>query len=121
MKMPWYSELVNSNRSTTEFMKERFKNARFEIVEQHEIDDTIVRESRFISGDNLLVISKVFIPVENPPVFLERIREANMPLGGIIKENEYNVKRRTLSCNKSSKHYAIEGDVRAEVWETYLG
>jgi len=119
--MPWYSELVNSNRSTTEFVKERIKSARFEIVEQHERDDAIVRESRFTLEDKPLIVPSVFIPMNNPPAFLQQVRDRNAPLGDIIRENRYNVQRKVLSRNKSSKHYAIEGDVRAEVWETYLG
>lgn len=119
--MSWYSNLINSNRSTTEFMKERFKNAKFEIVEQHERDGTIVRESRFVLEGKPLIISRVFIPMDNSPAFLEQVRNRSMPLGDIIKENEYNVQRKVLSRDRSSKHYTIDGDVRAEVWETYLG
>lgn len=119
--MSWYSNLINSNQSTTEFMKEKFKSARFEVVEQHERDGTIVRESRFTLGDKPLIISRVFIPMDNPPAFLQQVRDKNAPLGNIIKENGYNVQRKVLSRNRSSKHYTIDGDVRAEVWETYLG
>ncbi len=119
--MPWYSNLINSNQSTTEFMKEKFKSARFEIVEQHERDGTIVRESRFILEDKPLIISRVFIPMNNPLAFLQQVRDKNAPLGDIIRENKYNVQRRVLSRDRSSKRYTIDGDVRAEVWETYLG
>jgi len=120
-KMSWYSNLMSSNQSTTEFMRERFKSARFEVVEQHERDSTIVRESRFVLDDKPLIVSRVFIPMNNPPAFLERVRERNAPLGDIIRENKYNVQRRVLHCGRASKHYTIGGDVRAEVWETYLG
>jgi chorismate-pyruvate lyase len=117
----WYSNLINSNRSTTEFIRKTFKSSRFETIEQHERDDTIVRESRFIVDDKPLIISRVFIPINNPPAFLRQVRDRSMPLGDIIKENEYHVQRNVLSRDRSSKHYTIGGDVQAEIWETYLG
>ncbi|ATZ61100.2 MAG: hypothetical protein BME93_03035 [Methanosarcinales archaeon Met12] len=118
--MPWYSDLLNSNRSTTEFVKGRFKKVQFGIIRQHETSDAIIRRAQFVLDGEPLIISTATIPKDNPLAFLRQVREQKTPIGDIIKDNKYCVERHILSNDRASKHYKIEGDVWMEVYEEYF-
>lgn len=117
--MPWYSDLINSNRSTTEFVKGLFKKVQFEIIRQHESGDAIIRRARFVLDGEPLIISTAIIPKDNSPDFLRQVREQKAPIGDIIRDNKYDVERRILSNDRLSKRYKIEGDVWMEICEEY--
>ncbi|MDI6640354.1 MAG: hypothetical protein QMD78_05995 [Methanocellales archaeon] len=120
-KMTWYFDLIESNESTTAFVRERFKNAKFEVVRQYECDDTIIRESRFVLDGKTLVTSTVVISMDNPPGFLQLIHDKEEPIGDIIKEKGFRVERYVVSRDRSSKYYIIKGDAQMEVYEEYFG
>lgn len=117
--MPWYSDLLNSNRSTTEFVKGLFKKVQFEIIQQHEGGDVIIRRAQFVLDGAPLIISTAIIPKDNSLDFLRQVREQKAPIGDIIRDNMYDVERHILSNDAASKRYKMGGDVWMEIREEY--
>ncbi|MDD4898815.1 MAG: hypothetical protein PHY70_05495 [Methanocellales archaeon] len=118
--MTWYADLIESSESTTSFIRRKFKNAKFEVVRQYGLEDSIIRESRFVLDGKKLVTSKVIIPIDNPPDFLQLINKKELTIGDIIYRKGFRVEKYVRSHGKSSKHYTIKGDVYMEIFEEYF-
>ncbi|HIH36843.1 MAG TPA: hypothetical protein HA232_02915 [Methanocellales archaeon] len=119
-KMTWYADLIESSESTTSFIRRKFKNAKFEVVRQYGLEDSIVRESRFVLDGKKLVTSKVIIPIDNPSDFLQLINKKELTIGDILERKGFRVEKYVRSHGKSSKHYTIKGDVCMEIFEEYF-
>ncbi|MCD1296357.1 hypothetical protein CUJ83_15250 [Methanocella sp. CWC-04] len=120
MSMSWFDILLNSTISTTQYLKDNYQNVDFKVISQEENGNKIVRVSEFIKDNKVVVHSSVEIDVEeNPEVFIRLIRDKVIPIGDILKSNNYRVERKILNNDSSSKEYVMMGDVDIKITEKY--
>ncbi len=119
--MSWYSELLPTASSISDYIKRHFQEeAVFEVLAQFEVGDEIMRESRYAIGDKLLVETSEFIPIsDNPADFIELVREGYMSVEEIIAYKGYKVKYRLIARNTHSRMLSIYGDVFVDLVEEY--
>jgi hypothetical protein len=120
LSMPWYKAIVNSTESTTRYLKDNYPSVVFRVVGQEEKDGVIFRISEFLKDGKVIVHSTVEIPVDkNPPDFIEEIRRQVTPIGDILKQNGYQVKRVITDHDTVYKEYVMVGDVYIRIKELY--
>ncbi|MEM2933298.1 MAG: hypothetical protein QXQ02_00510 [Halobacteria archaeon] len=121
MNLSWYSELLSTADSISDYIKKYFKKeAEFEVVAQFEVGDEIMRESRYAIADKSLVETSEFIPIsDNPTDFIELVREGYMSIEEIIAYKGYEVKYRLIARNNRSRKLSIYGDVVVDLVEEY--
>lgn len=121
MNLSWYSELLSTTGSISDYIKKYFKKeAEFEVVAQFEVGDEIMRESRYAIADKSLVETSEFIPIpDNPPDFIELVREGYMSVEEIIAYKGYEVRYRLIARNNRSRKLSIYGDVFVDLVEEY--
>ncbi len=118
--VPWFNVLLNSTLSTTRYLTDNYADVEFRVVSQEERDGHIFRVSEFIMGRKVIVHSIVDIPVaDNPPKFVEIMREQITPIGDALRDNGWTVERQIVSHDASSKVYVMKGDVNIKITEKY--
>ncbi|CAJ36009.1 hypothetical protein [Methanocella arvoryzae] len=118
--MPWYNVLLNSTISTTRYLNDNYANVEFKVIGQEEKDGHIYRISEFIIGNKIIVHSTVDIDIaNNPPKFIDIMREEKTPIGDALRDNNYFVEREILHHDVSSKVYVMKGDVNLKITEKY--
>lgn len=118
--MTWYTAIVNSTVSTTQFLKDHYAGVVFKVVGQEEHDGNIIRTSEFMKDGKIIVHSTVEIPIDlNPPEFIRLMRLRVKPIGDVIKENGYHVERRITAHDTIFKEYEMQGDVSMKITEIY--
>ena len=120
LSMPWYKAIVNSSESTTRYLEDNYPDVVFRVVGQEERDGVIFRISEFLKDGKVIVHSTVEMPVDkNPAGFIEEIRRQALPIGDILKQNGYAVKRMITDHDTVYKEYVMVGDVYIKIKELY--
>jgi len=116
----WYHVLINSTMSTTRYLTDNYANVEFRVIGQEEKDNRIYRISEFVMAEKVIVHSVVEMDIAtNPPEFIELIRGRLIPIGDILRDHGYQVERRIVRHDASSKEYEMVGDVNIKITEKY--